>query len=83
MPLITITNYSFESLFVCLGIFYNLIMKSKSLAKTNHYLKNQPDLRKAFIRNIASSTAVETGQSVEELVEEMTKQLESKPSKQP
>jgi hypothetical protein len=58
-------------------------MKPKSLAKTNPYLKSVDDLRKAFIRNVASSTAVSTGQSVEQLVEEMTKELESKPPKRP
>lgn len=56
-------------------------MKSKSLAKTNPFLKKQKSLRKAFIRNVASSTAVETGQSVDELERIMLKELEEKPVK--
>ena len=40
-------------------------MKAKSLAESNPYLKDRTFARKHVIRNIASSTAIETGESIE------------------
>jgi len=39
-------------------------MKNKSLATTNPFLKDTALARKRIIRSIASSTAIETGESV-------------------
>jgi len=40
-------------------------MKNKSLAATNPFLKDPVLARKRIIRSIASSTAIETGESIE------------------
>lgn len=42
-------------------------MNKKPLIETNPYLKAQAQYRKALITNVASSTAVETGASVESI----------------
>ncbi len=42
-------------------------MKSKSLAQTNKFLKNKAKAKKQVIRSIASSTAIETGESINEI----------------
>lgn len=42
-------------------------MKNKSLIETNPHLKDQTKYRKALIVNVASSTAVETGASIESI----------------
>ena len=42
-------------------------MKTKPLIKTNPHLKVPAQYRKALITNVASSTAVETGASVESI----------------
>ena len=42
-------------------------MKNKLLIETNPHLKDPAKYRKALIANVASSTAVETGASVESI----------------
>ena len=53
-------------------------MKNKSLIQTNPHLKNLAKYRKALIANVASSTAVETGASIESIA-----RILAKPSKRP
>jgi len=40
-------------------------MKTKSLASSNPFLKDAAVARKRIVRSIASSTAIETGESIE------------------
>ncbi len=40
-------------------------MKTKSLALTNPHLKNKKKAYALLVRSIASSTAIETGESIE------------------
>jgi hypothetical protein len=42
-------------------------MKQKALIKTNPYLRDPEKFRKALITSVASSTAIETGASVESI----------------
>lgn len=42
-------------------------MKRKPLIETNPYLRNPEKFRKALIANVSSSTAIETGASVESI----------------
>jgi len=42
-------------------------MRKKSLASVNPYLSNPKIARKMRIRSIASSTAIETGESIEKI----------------
>lgn len=39
-------------------------MNSKTLSKSHHYLQNKSKAKKLLIRSIASSTAIETGESI-------------------
>ena len=39
-------------------------MKTKSLARSNRYLKNKASAQKLVIRSVASSTAIETGEPI-------------------
>ena len=39
-------------------------MKANSLAQTNKHLKNSETAQRMIIRSIASSTAIETGESI-------------------
>lgn len=48
-------------------------MKNKSLIETNPYLKNPVKYRKALVANVASSTAVETGASIESIARILAK----------
>lgn len=48
-------------------------MSKKSLLETNPYLKVPEKYRKALITNVASSTAVETGASIESIARKLTK----------
>lgn len=43
---------------------YNSFMKQKSLIDTNRYMRDPEKFRKALIRSVASSTAIETGATV-------------------
>jgi hypothetical protein len=55
-----------ESAFaVCLC--YNSTMKQKPLIETNPYLRDPEKLRKLLITNVSSSTAIETGASVDSI----------------
>ena len=40
-------------------------MQQKPLIETNPYLRDPKKFRKALIRSVASSTAIETGQPIE------------------
>jgi hypothetical protein len=53
-------------------------VKNKSLIETNPHLKNLVKYRKALVINVASSTAVETGASIESIV-----RILAEPSKRP
>lgn len=46
------------------GRGYNAHMKQKPLNRTNPYLRDPAKFRKALIKSVASSTAIETGASV-------------------
>ena len=46
---------------------YNLNMKQKPLIETNPYLRDPEKLRKLLITNVSSSTAIETGASVDSI----------------
>jgi hypothetical protein len=48
-------------------------MPKKSLLETNPYLKVPEKYRQALITNVASSTAVETGASIESIARKLTK----------
>jgi hypothetical protein len=48
-------------------------MKPKALIETNRHLKVPAIYRKALIANVASSTAIETGTSVESIARVLTK----------
>jgi len=52
-------------------------MKNKSLTATNPFLKDPVLARKRIVRSIASSTAIETGESIEVI----EKKLNQKPSR--
>jgi hypothetical protein len=47
-------------------------MKNKPLIETNQHIKVPAKYRKALIANVASSTAVETGASVESIARILT-----------
>ena len=42
-------------------------MKSKSLSHSNRYLKDKALAKKLLLRSVASSTAIETGESISEI----------------
>lgn len=42
-------------------------MKSKSLSQTNRFLKNKIKAHKLLVRSVASSTAIETGESISKI----------------
>ena len=48
-------------------------MSKKSLLETNPYLKVPEEYRQALIINVASSTAIETGASIESIAHKLTK----------
>lgn len=43
---------------------YNFKMKQKPLIDTSRYIRDPEKFRKALIRSVASSTAIETGETV-------------------
>ena len=57
--------------------------KQKPLIKTNPYLKNPKKYRKALLLTVASSTAIETGASVESIVRTLTDKGKRKQAKKP
>ncbi len=56
-------------------------MKDKPLIDTNPHLKIPAKYRKALISNVASSTAVETGASIESIARILTETNKSLPVK--
>lgn len=48
----------------------------KKLIDTNPYLKDPEKRRKALIRSVASSTAIETGESIEEITKKLVDKSE-------
>jgi hypothetical protein len=56
-------------------------MKNKPLIETNPHLKVPAKYRKALIANVASSTAVETGASVESIARTLAEQNKPLPVK--
>lgn len=46
---------------------YNYVMEKKTLAQTNPHLQDPQKALRQRVRSIASSTAIETGQTIEEL----------------
>lgn len=57
--------------------------KQKPLIETNPYLSNPKKYRKALILNVASSTAIETGASVESIVRTLADKGKKKQAKKP
>ena len=55
-------------------------MKRKPLSQTNPHLRDTEAAKRRLIRSIASSTAIETGESVQ-AIEEKLRRLESSPSR--
>lgn len=49
-------------------------MKSKSLANSNLYLRDKLKSGKSIARSIASSTAIETGESIYKIENKITRQ---------
>jgi len=58
-------------------------MKNKPLIETNPYLKVPAKYREALILSVASSTAIETGASVESIVKTLTCKEKKKQAKKP
>ena len=54
-------------------------MDKKSLINTNPYLQLNTDLSHQIAKNVASSTAVETGQAVAEIMERINQLRNQKP----
>ncbi|WP_031433254.1 hypothetical protein [Methylomarinum vadi] len=48
-------------------------MKKNTLIKTNRYLKDAEKARRMIVRSIASSTAIETGESVVEIEQKINR----------
>jgi len=48
-------------------------MKAKSLSNTNPHLQDRKLTRKRIIRSIATSTAIETGESIEQIERKLKK----------
>jgi len=51
---------------------YDPVMQEKSLFETNPYLRDPEQFRTALIASVASSTAIETGASIESIVRTLT-----------
>jgi len=58
------TGVNNSSLSVLDHINYNLTMKSKSLSNTNRFLSRAKLRTEQVLTSVASSTAIETGQSI-------------------
>ena len=48
-------------------------MRSKSLAQSNRHLKNPVQAKKLLSRCVASSTAIETGESISKIEAKLTR----------
>ena len=53
-------------------------MSKKSLARTNPHLRKAASYRAALLKNVATSTAVETGARVEDILTALTEDLAKK-----
>ena len=53
-------------------------MKTKSLAKTNRYLKANKTAKVQLVRSVASSTAIETGETIQSIESKIFHQRSSK-----
>jgi hypothetical protein len=58
-------------------------VKQKPLIETNPYLRDPEKFRKALITNVSSSTAVETGASVESVARTLIEGDKSRALKKP
>ena len=47
-------------------------MKQNTLSHTNPYIRDRKKAHKALMRNLASSTAIETGESIEKIESKLT-----------
>ena len=56
-------------------------MKNKPLIETNPHLKVPGNYQKALIANVASSTAIETGGSIDSIVRVLAKSRKIRPIK--
>jgi len=56
-------------------------VRRPSLLETNPYLQDPDKYRKALVMNVASSTAIETGGSVEAIARKLTKSAENRTKK--
>lgn len=56
---------------------YNPHVKKKSLADSNRHLRDHARYRRDLVANVASSTAIETGQRVEAVAERLTRAIKS------
>ena len=56
---------------------YNIAMKRKTLSQANPHLRDPEKAVRQLIRSVASSTAIETGESVRD-IEEKIRRLESR-----
>jgi hypothetical protein len=54
-------------------------MEQKPLIETNPYLRDPEKFRKALIRSVASSTAIETGAPIASIVRMLEEGEETKP----
>jgi hypothetical protein len=52
-------------------------MRKKSLIETNPYLQNSEKYRDSLITNVSSSTAIETGDSVQSVADTLTEVVHS------
>ena len=59
---------------------YNNLMRENSLLQTNRYLKDSDKARQLKTRSIASSTAIETGESIK-TIEQKINHLHSSASR--
>jgi hypothetical protein len=50
-------------------------MDKKSLANSNQHLRNTTAYSRALLRNVSSSTAIETGQRIEEISRRLSEDL--------
>ena len=47
-------------------------MKQNTLSQTNPHIRDRNKAHKALMRNLASSTAIETGESIEKIENKLT-----------
>lgn len=52
-------------------------MEKKSLANSNRHLSDATTYRRGLVTNVSSSTAIETGQRVNEISQRLTKDIKN------